>query len=167
MDPNSNISNKKKQVKNSILVEYEAICNKMVWLPNFRFALIGLYVAGVALMASSERLTEISFCGMIGLSVFLWIIDLRTRGLLSVVSKRGRRIEGCYWNYKWEGKGQKEKDALFLNYLKEMDRKHVKVKFLIFKDLPLPARISHSLGIDLLFLGVIVYSIIQILTSSC
>ncbi|MFX0204216.1 MAG: hypothetical protein ACFFCW_49600 [Candidatus Hodarchaeota archaeon] len=84
---------------NFVLAEYNAICEKLKTLPNFRFALIALYLGAVGVIVFSQNPDKTNFYGMIGLTVFLWIIDLRTRGLIENIRDRGVKIEKVYWNY--------------------------------------------------------------------
>ncbi|MBL7186562.1 MAG: hypothetical protein ISS70_09560 [Phycisphaerae bacterium] len=152
---------------NNIRTEYEAISAKLNQLPSFRFALAGFYVAGVGVVASIEHPTKVHFIMLFLITIALWLIDLRTRGLLETIGRRGAEIERVNWGHsgwisrmrKEEPAGQKE-DGVILQGQKDT----VKCFFWRFG---LPRWVHHSLGFDTLFLVVLVYSVYRILTVTC
>jgi len=146
----------------NIRTEYAAVSAKLNQLPSFRFALIGLYVAGVGLIASSTSPNIWNYFLIIGLTIPLWLIDLRTRWLLINIGNRGIQIEK-EWGYEgWISQMSNRKTS----ESKENDSSSVRepdgVKLFFWK-VKLPRIISHSLGFDLLFASVCLYSAVQIL----
>lgn len=133
----------------NIRTEYTALCANLNQLASFRFTLVGFYIAALGLIVSGNPGTE-SYSLMLWISFCFWILELRNRQLHANMAERGRQIE-TYWGSTgeaflshWSGKKLSEETG---------------ISFLFFK-VRLP--VSHSLGLDLLFLGVIVYSLIQI-----
>ncbi len=151
----------------NIETEYHAICANLNQLASFRFTLIGFYVAAMGLIAAANPGKD-RFALMLWISLCFWIIELRNRGLHTNMSERGMQIEREYWGYK----GERAYEPFISHWSKKppiQDGEAYKiakpaketVKFLFWK-IELPDFISHSLGLDLLFLGVITYSIIQL-----
>ena len=135
--------------KDNIRTEYTAISAKLNQLPSFRFALAGFYVAGVGVIASMNNPTKLHFILLILITFALWLIDLRTRSLLSIVGKRGAEIERLWGNDGW------------ITRMTQKDPGQVKVLWLR-REYKLPANISHSLGLDILFVVVTAFSVIGI-----
>jgi hypothetical protein len=151
----------------NIETEYKAICANLNQLGSFRFTLIGFYVAAMGLIASANPGKD-RFALMLWTSLCFWILELRNRGLHTNMSERGMQIEREYWGYK----GKRAYEPFICHWSKERpadDSEAYKilkpgkdsVKFLFWK-ITLPEFISHSLGLDLLFLGVMVYSIVRL-----
>ena len=162
MEKPNELSNEK-----NIETEYKAICANLNQLASFRFTLIGFYVAAMGLIAAANP-GEDKFALMLWISLCFWILELRNRGLHTNMSDRGMQIEREYWGFK----GKRAYEPFISHWSKKPptnDSEAYKiskpakesVKFLFWK-IKLPNFISHSLGLDLLFLGVIVYSIIRI-----
>jgi hypothetical protein len=87
------------------------------------------------------------------------------------MSERGVQIEREYWGYS----GERAYEPFISHWSKQPPTHDLKardipkpaqetVKFLFWK-IKLLDFMSHSLGLDLLFLGVIIYSIIQLLVA--
>jgi hypothetical protein len=148
----------------NIETEYKAICANLNQLASFRFTLIGFYVAAMGLIAAANPGKD-KFALMLWISLCFWILELRNRGLHTNMSDRGMQIEREYWGYKGE--------RIYEPFISHWNQKtpvgdsevskpnKESVKFLFWKT-RLPDFVSHSLGLDLLFLGVIVYSIVQL-----
>ena len=133
----------------NIRTEYTALCANLNQLASFRFTLVGFYIAALGLIVAGNPGKD-SYSLMLWISFCFWILELRNRQLHSNMAERGRQIE-TYWGSTgesfishWSGKKLSEE---------------ARMPFLFFK-VRLP--VSHSLGLDLLFLGVIVYSVLQI-----
>ena len=84
------------------------------------------------------------------------------------MADRGRQIERKYWGYDkkdpyepfishWSKKGTLDKQKNGDHPEKD------NVKFFFWDGISLPLRVTHTLGFDLLFFGVIVYSIAQLI----
>ena len=81
----------------NLRTEYAAISAKLNQLPSFRFALVGFYVAAFGVIALAQQPTKLNFIILFGLTLVVWLVDLRTRGLLMTISNRGMKIERKYW----------------------------------------------------------------------
>ena len=79
---------KEEQRSENIRTEYAAVSAKLNQLPSFRFALAGFYLAAVGVIASMEEPDRHHFILLIGLTFVLWLVDLRTRQLLTNISNR-------------------------------------------------------------------------------
>jgi hypothetical protein len=159
----TNDKNEENKIQENIRTEYAAISAKLNQLPSFRFALAGFYIAAVGVIASVEQPAEIHFIVLIGLTTVLWIMDLRTRGLLANITNRGIQIEREYWGYKgWISHMTNEKPLGEIESNKSSVVENDTVKWFFWK-IKLPRFVSHSLSFDLLFLGVLTYSVIQLL----
>jgi len=157
----------------NIDTEYKAICANLNQLASFRFTLIGFYVAAIGLIVAANPGKD-KFALMLWISLCFWILELRNRGLHTNMSERGMQIEREYWGYsgervyepfisRWSKKPPIQDTETHKITKPAKETKPVKetVKFL-FGKIELPDFISHSLGLDLLFFGVIIYSIIQL-----
>jgi hypothetical protein len=154
----------------NIRTEYGAICANLNQLASFRFTLIGFYIAAMGLIVSGTPDKD-NFVLMLWISLCFWILELRNRGLHTNMSDRGMQIEREYWGYKGEAAYEpfishwrKEKPSHDPKASEPSTPDKESVKFLFWKT-KLPDFINHSVGLDLLFLGVIGYSVIQLLTA--
>ena len=152
-----------------VQTEYEAICANLNQLASFRFTLIGFYVAAMGLMSSASPGRE-KFILMLWISVCFWILELRNRGLHTNMSDRGMQIERNYWGYRGKrayepfiSRWRKEKPANDPEADEPSELSKDSVKLFVWKA-KLPGFVSHSLGLDLLFSGAIVYSVVRLLT---
>ncbi|MBI5953305.1 MAG: hypothetical protein HY865_16745 [Chloroflexi bacterium] len=148
----------------NLRTEYSAICANLNQLASFRFTLVGFYVAAIGLI-SSGGLGNDKFILLLWVSLCFWILELRNRGLHSSMAERGSQIEREYWGY--QGKRSYEPFISRWSRIKPLVDKNAgeppsrgKVKILFF-NVKLP--VSHTLGLDLLFLGVMVYSAIRLI----
>ena len=158
--------------------EYSAVVGYHTALVQSRFTIAGLYSAALALLLTVEFKAETSLNAKLGiaaigfvLTLCLWILELRSRALLSAVHKRGAQIERESWGLggeKWykgffslqvkkapEG-AEKEKNQ---NIPKEPPPADpVKVSLFFRRDpFAFPPNIAlwitHSRGLDLLYLS--------------
>jgi hypothetical protein len=157
------VLNQAKTDEANLRTEYSAICSNLNQLASFRFTLVGFYVAAIGLIASGG-LGNDKFILLLWISLCFWILELRNRGLHSNMAERGAQIEREYWGYR--GKRAYEPFISHWSRKEPQDDKNAgnppardKVSVLSF-DLRLP--VSHTAGLDLLFVGVIVYSVIRI-----
>jgi hypothetical protein len=140
--------------KEDIRIEYAAISSRVSQLSSFRFSLAGLYVAAVGVIASADKPVKANFILIIWLTLCLWVVELRTRSFLENIRRRGLQIENQYWGYK----AAREEQPYISHWGTE---KFPKSKLFFWT---IRAPVSHSLGFDLLFLGVIAYALYQLLT---
>jgi hypothetical protein len=154
----------KEPSEDDVRTEYSALCANLNHLASFRFALVGFYIATLGLITSGNLSGE-KFALMLWVSLCFWILELRNRGLLNNMAERGCQIEHEFWGYK----GERAYEPFISHWSRRKPLNDPKagavpprdaVQILFFK-LRLP--VSHTLGLDLLFLGVMVYSIIRLL----
>lgn len=153
----------------NIRTEYNAICANLNQLASFRFTLVGFYVAAMGLIAAANPGKD-RFILMLWISLCFWILELRNRGLHTNMSDRGMQIEREYWGYT----GKKAYEPFISHWRKEKpindpeaiepSELHKESVKLFFWKTKLPDFVTHSLGLDLLFLGVICYSVVRLLT---
>jgi hypothetical protein len=149
--------------KANLRIEYSAICGNLNQLASFRFNLVGFYVTALGLIASGQPSRD-KFLLMLWISLCFWILELRNRGLHTNMAERGMQIEREYWGY-----GGKRAYEPFISHWRKRkprddseaseppSRDNVRI---LFWNLRLP--VSHTVGLDLLFLGVIVYSSLRL-----
>jgi hypothetical protein len=150
--------------ENNLRTEYSAICSNLNQLASFRFMLVGFYVTALGLIVRGSPGRD-KFLLMLWISLCFWILELRNRGLHSNMTERAMQIEREHWGYR--GKRVYEPFISHWNKKRPLDdseaseppgRDTVRI---LFWNLKLP--VSHTLGLDLLFLGVIVYSAMSLL----
>jgi hypothetical protein len=152
------------QDEENLRTEYSAICANLNQLASFRFTLVGFYVAAIGLI-SSGGLGNDKFFLLLWVSLCFWILELRNRGLHSNMAERGAQIERKYWGY--QGKRAYEAFISRWSRIEPSDDKSAgdppaRDEVRVFRfSVRLP--VSHTLGLDLLFIGVMVYSAIRIL----
>jgi hypothetical protein len=109
--------------------------------------LAGFYLAAVGAIEHIEHPTMLNFVLLIGLTVVLWLVDLRTRQLLANLVERGKKIETEYWRY-----------SGWISHMNDT----AKVKWFIFEIRVATLFVNHSLGFDFMFLFILGYSIYSI-----
>jgi hypothetical protein len=154
--------------EDNVRTEYEAICANLNQLASFRFTLIGFYVAAMGFMSSASAGRD-KFILMLWIIICFWILELRNRGLHTNMSDRGMQIERDHWGYRGKrayepfiSHWRKEKpvDDPEADEPSELNKDSVK---LFVWEARLPSLVSHSLGLDLLFSGAIIYSVVRLL----
>ena len=150
------------QDEENLRTEYSAICANLNQLASFRFTLVGFYVAAIGLI-SSGSLGNDKYILLLWLSFCFWILELRNRGLHSNMAGRGAQIERDYWGYR--GRRAYEPFISHWSRKKPPNDKNAgepppidDIRVLFF-NIKLP--VSHTTGLDLLFLGVMIYSLIR------
>jgi hypothetical protein len=147
----------------NIRAEYAALNSYGNQVVSFRFTLVGFYLAFIGLIMTGSPSVGKAFL-ILWLSIVLWILELRNRALLSNLSERGMQIERDYWGYS----GSKAYDAFIshqnkvepLNDPEAGEPPGLDYTKILFWRLRLP--VSHTLALDLMYLGVILYTIIQL-----
>ncbi len=139
-----------------IRTEYVSLCSSINQFASLRFTLVGLYVTGVGVLAVADKIVYTKFILIMALTVCLWVVDLRTRELLENLIRRGSQIEVDEWGYT-DANGQPKP---FITSLRTRNAKNI--DFLFWR---ISAPVTHSLGLDLLFSSIFIYSSVQLLTS--
>ena len=148
----------------NLRIEYSALCSNLNQLASFRFTLVGFYVAAIGLL-SSTNLGKDKFILLLWISFCFWILELRNRNLHSNITERGVQIEREYWGY--EGEQAYEPFISHWSRKKPIGSTNAKKPpsigkvHVLFFNIELP--VSHTLGLDLLFLGIIIYSIVRLI----
>ena len=145
-----------KSASEDIRVEYESICSAFNQFASLRFTLAGLYITGVGVLVAADQVPRARLYLIVALTVCLWIVELRTRGLLENLIRRGSQIEIGEWGHS-EEQGQPKP---FMTNLRNQDSKDIN---LLFWRVSLP--VTHSLGLDFLFSSILIYSLIQLIVS--
>lgn len=148
--------------------EYAALTAYAQSTVSTRFTVAGLYMTASGFLAGavfkddpkivSTRVALLAFACMVTISA--WILELRTRHLLAILSQRARDIERNDWNIvhptRYEGFASRQ-DPHLPNNLKEQRRREQFYMVLFWRSTSLPhwitRWISHSMGLDLLYMS--------------
>jgi hypothetical protein len=148
----------------NIRTEYTALNSYGSLVVSFRFTLVGFFVAAVGLIAAVD-FTKEKAALLLWLSIVLWLLELRNRSLLSNLSERSMQIERQYWGYR--GLRAYDPFVSHQNKLKPDDDPDAgdppgpdSTKILFWR-VRLKI-ISHTIALDLLYLGVIGYTIYKL-----
>ena len=140
--------------RKDIRAEYAAISAKITQLGSYRFIIAGFFGTGVGVITSFiDKSTKVHFFLLVLITIAIWIIDIRTRSLLSMISKRGAEIENL-WRYSGSGSG----------WITRMRRKEQgEIKFFLCRKIKPFYFISYSLGLDILFSSIVIIYVLKIL----
>lgn len=153
-----------------VRTEYQAVAQYMNNLVTFRFTALGFYLAAIGFIAGKD--TNASAAALlIGITVAVWIIDLRNRALIASVSGRGVQIEREEWGLR----GTRTYDGFFSRMVKTIptDDPHAPkrpgVDTVEVLGLTFPIKIpgikrrvgvvSYTLALNLLYLSVVAFAI--------
>jgi len=88
------MDNVKLQIKNDILVaEYTAIIGHFNTTVNFRIVVFGFYIAAICIIFPSMLTNWWGSLFILIFTIFIWILELRNRGLADSLLNRGYEIE--------------------------------------------------------------------------
>jgi hypothetical protein len=147
-----------------IRAEYAALSAYFGTVINFRFTTLGFFLAAVGLIVSADVPTRAHALLLLLVGSGAWIVEMRNRSLFRELAGRGIEIEREVWGYR-------SADAYKPFYSRMLKTKPPdddttanppasKTKLLIWE---FGAKyLSHTLGIDLIFLSVIVFAIWQL-----
>ncbi|MFH0974956.1 MAG: hypothetical protein V1874_04145 [Spirochaetota bacterium] len=168
---------KDKQDFENLRTEYSSLIDYHNSIVSHRFTLLGFYLAALGLIVQKEMPPENALL-IIAITVAMYIIERRNRALYTQMGKRAIEIEKEHWKLiRYNEKDEIKELPLFCRFWKrelqeklpkkltEELREEIKdkPKFLNkFKLSFLPA--SHSLGLDWLYLSVMLYAIWSLLT---
>ena len=146
----------------NLRTEYSAISQYHNSLVTFRLTLLGLFLAALGFLIGDTWPIplHISLLGLF-LTFCMYVFELRTRVLFEAIARRGVEIEQHEW--KFQSKAQTKPSFFSLQYPdKEIPNYGVKIK--IFGKTPIEKfpllnkiRISHSVALDYLYMGLIVF----------
>lgn len=178
------ISKNNKQTKSyghdEIRAEHRACVDYHTALVNSRFTIIGFYIAALGFLGGTifkedvgpEAKLTISFVA-IWITSCLWIIELRTRALFTNIAYRGIEIERRYWKLDAMSGFFSRQHKIPINidaiHNTESRRNNPDRPVLGWNKNPISLKlsryISHSMGLDLLFSGLLLFWIIIMISS--
>jgi hypothetical protein len=154
----------------NLRTEYSALSQYHNSLVTFRLTLLGLFLAALSFLIGDTWPIPWHIC-LLGLflTFCMYIFELRTRVLFEAIAKRGAEIEQNEW--KFQSKTQTKRSFYSLQYPdKEIPNYGVNLK--IFGKTPIEKvpilkkiRISHSVALDYLYMGLIVFFLAAITVS--
>ena len=157
---------KNKPNPEDVRVEYTALTSYATTIVTFRFTLLGFYLAAAGLIIGSPP-SRGKAALLLGLSVSLWLLELRNRSLLDNLSYRGMQIERKYWGYR----GLMAYDPFICHQNKKKPEDDHAAAEPPPPDYPkvwnwkLKIPVSHTQGLDLTYLLIALYALVQILAS--
>jgi hypothetical protein len=141
---------------------------------TFRFTVLGFYLAAIGLIVSRDS-SQSAAALLVGITLAVWIIDLRNRSLLANICSRGIEIEREEWGLR----GQRAYAGFFSRMMKIEPKsdpqapKRPDVDPSRVFGITLPIRIpftqkrigviSHTLALNILYLSVLSYCIWSLL----
>lgn len=165
--------------------EYQAVADYHSSIVSSRFTIAGLYVAAVGIVAAAVFNADTNWWARLAgsflamwLTLCLWILELRSRALFTNLAHRGIQIEHDYWHLK----GDHWYDGFFSRMYKEPpgfdpdapqqlprrigpDRPRI-----AWSARPMSVRlskfVSHSMGLDLLYGGGMVFWAVLLVVSA-
>ena len=154
-----------------IRAEYASLSAYFGTVISFRFTTLGFFLAAVGPIVSADVPTRAHAVLLLVVASGAWIVELRNRSIFRELADRGIEIEREDWGYK----GADSYKPLYSRMLKTkpndatevLDPPVSRTKLLFWEFNS--KHLSHTLGIDLIFLGVIVFAVWQlvVLTPSC
>ena len=147
-----------------IRAEYAALSAYFGTVINFRFTTLGFFLAAVGLIVSADVPTRAHALLLLLVASGAWIIELRNRSIFRELADRGIEIERQVWGYQ----GADAYKPFYSRMLKtkpsdgttEAKPPASKTKLLFWEFSA--KHLSHTLGIDLIFLGVVAFAIWQL-----
>jgi len=149
--------------REDVRAEYASLNAYSSTIVTFRFTLVGFFLAAVGLVVQGGVQRDEAML-LLALSLCLWILELRNRALLMNLSGRAIQIEREIWGYT----GPQSYDAFACRQLKvhpaddedAPSRPPADKTRILFWEVRLPARLlTHTIGLDFLYLTVIIYAV--------
>jgi hypothetical protein len=146
----------------NLRTEYSALSQYHNSLVTFRLTLLGLFLAALGFLIGDDWPIRWHVC-LLGLflTFCMYIFELRTRVLFEAIARRGIEIEQNSW--KFQSEAPMERPFYSLQYPdKEITNYGINLK--IFGKIPIEkvpilnkVRISHSVALDFLYMGLIIF----------
>ena len=149
-----------------VRTEYAALSSYATTVVRFRFTLLGFYLAAVGLIVASS-LSKEKAALLLGLTVVLWLLELRNRSLLNNLAQRGMQIEREYWGYR----GRRAYDPFFSHQNKVKPTDDPEAGEPPLPDYPkvwnwqVKITVSHTQALDLTYLLVALYAVVHLFTA--
>ena len=157
--------NKKLEKDHPLLVEYSVLAEYFGKVITFRFTTAAFFIAAIAFIISRSMPNEMAeYVLLFAMSFGIWIVELRSRGIFDNILHRAWQIES-HWANPCLGElpffihmtpDAAHKSGII--EIPETNRKWDRTRILIFKYFSL-RHISHTLGLDILYLSVMAYSL--------
>lgn len=141
------MSNKSEPNEEDVRTEYEALTAYGRQIVIFRFTLLGFYLTLIGFLVLRGSPSAGEYLLLCLLTIGLWILELRNRALLKILDNRGIQIEKKHWKYE-----SREEDAFIT---------------LQHKDRPNRRIISHGFALNLIYLTVFLYSLLNFYYQLC
>jgi len=152
-----------------IRTEYSALTHYYSNVITFRFTTLGFFLATVALIVGGENESWERFALLLTITVGLWIVEFRNRTIYKALVNRGMEIE----RKEWRNIGELTYSALYCRLQKEEPTLDIdpspcekppfeSAKFFT-KEIQSREWLTHSQGVDIIFLGVLIYSAIKLI----
>jgi hypothetical protein len=145
-----------------VRAEYSALTSFFNTVITFRFTTLSLYLAAVGFIVSGA-LSKEKAALLLGMSVALWLLELRNRSLFYNLTERGIQIEREHWGYK----GPKAYEPFYSHMMKirparEKDPEAPEpppLDYPIVWSWKVKLAISHTKAFDLVYLFVILFAL--------
>lgn len=155
------------EAKENLRTEYAALSEYHTSLISSRLTLLGFFLAGLGLLIGDTWPISLPKCflGLL-LTICIYIYELRTRILTQAIAKRGAEIEQNDW--KFNSKIARTQPLFSLQYPKtEIPNYNIDLKLfgkIKLRNIPVlgKLRISYSVALDLLYIGLIFFFIISV-----
>ena len=147
-----------------VRAEYAALSAYFGTVINFRFTTLGFFLAAVGLIVSADVPTRAHALLLLLVASGAWIVEMRNRSIFRELAERGIEIERQVWGYR----GADAYKPLYSRMLKTMPSEPVigteppasKTKLLVWEFSS--KHLTHTLGIDTIILGVIIFALWQL-----
>ena len=155
---------------NDVRTEYAALIDFHNSVVTHRFTLLGFYLAAIALIAK-DGAGFLEACLILGLTISMYMMELRNRSLYTQIGRRAMYIEINYW--KLNRKNESDTGLPFFCSMRPEDCQDIvdklpqkqkedlkwKPKFWHKHKIFLPD--NHSKGLDFLYASMAIYAILK------
>jgi hypothetical protein len=154
----------------NLRTEYSALSQYHNSLVTFRLTLLGLFLAALGFLIDDVWPIPLHICWLgLFLTFCMYIFELRTRVLFEAIGRRGAEIEQDEW--KFHSKIELKRSFYSLQY-PEKEIANYGVNLKIFGKIPIEKvpilnklRISHSIALDFLYIGLILFFLAALICS--
>ena len=130
--------------------EYDALSRYFNTVITFRFTTASFFIAAVALVLRIENLDWYHYLLLLLVSLGAWIVELRNRSLSANLVKRAKEIE-CRW-------ADQGSAPFFTHMIPPEGVWYSDQAKMLWFSLPSMKFITHTFGLDIVYLSVIAYS---------
>jgi len=144
--------------------EYSALAEYFGKVITFRFTTAAFFIVAVAFVVGRATPGPSEHALLFAMSLGIWIVELRNRGIFETLLHRGWQIERL-WANSWGGQlplfmhlTPKSAHDSGVVFIPEQYRTFDRTRILVFGRFHFHP-ISHTLGLDILYLSVMVYAL--------